>query len=500
MSAGRENHREAPETGRLRSRSPLQLLGGQGDSRLFCTSSFYFCCAPPAQKQTAHALRTRAATNPACRCSLAPLNNRKNNETNSCCATCAEAPQFPLPLALCCMCLACTACAECFGGVGTNEGMLSSMLWIAEPTDSTQVSLNAQPSLFLAFAFFAAAGVACGASSENILVPSRVGCSCSLSARKRRRLCERGRACMCERERKKQPEPAQDSMQAVSLQPPPSRTCARPACPTHPRLRLRTAASRFFLFPRFRVFARACKRSRGSASPWRSSDEQGRCMAGHNEHEEYQMLNAPVRLVDHPDYEAPRLKSTWLQMLPRMMCGCAILLAVVVPMVSVVWSVVSNAPGDPLHHHPGKFRRMCVDSTLRPSCIVTACPPRAELKGRCHQASSVACCSKKEQGRGAAKKGEESVGFHDERHQQSPQPRELRSCPPSSCSTGERRQRSAPCACWARAHTSPRTHQCQPAHGPQTHAGTDVVVHLNASQKSDEAMKDGFDQIATSWS
>ena len=33
------------------------------------------------------------------------------------------------------------------------------MLWIAEPTDSTQVSLNAQPSLFLAFAFFAAAGV-----------------------------------------------------------------------------------------------------------------------------------------------------------------------------------------------------------------------------------------------------------------------------------------------------------------------------------------------------
>ena len=58
---GRENHREAPETGRLRSRSPLQLLGGQGDSRLFCSHSFYFCCAPPAQKQTAHALRTRAA-------------------------------------------------------------------------------------------------------------------------------------------------------------------------------------------------------------------------------------------------------------------------------------------------------------------------------------------------------------------------------------------------------------------------------------------------------
>lgn len=58
----------------------------------------------------------------------------------------------------------------------------------------------------------------------------------------------------------------------------------------------------------------------------------------------------PARLIqDHPDYEAPRLKTTWMQMLPRMMCGCAILVVIVGAMVSVVWGVVSNAPGDPLH-------------------------------------------------------------------------------------------------------------------------------------------------------
>jgi len=55
-------------------------------------------------------------------------------------------------------------------------------------------------------------------------------------------------------------------------------------------------------------------------------------------------------MQDHPDYEAPRLKTTWMQMLPRLMCGCAILVVIVGAMVSVVWGVVSNAPGDPLHH------------------------------------------------------------------------------------------------------------------------------------------------------
>lgn len=71
--------------------------------------------------------------------------------------------------------------------------------------------------------------------------------------------------------------------------------------------------------------------------------------------EEYQMLMQPkpVSLVDHPDYEAPRLKTTWMQMLPRMACGCAILLVIVGGMVSVVWSVVSDAPGDPLHRKTG---------------------------------------------------------------------------------------------------------------------------------------------------
>jgi hypothetical protein len=72
--------------------------------------------------------------------------------------------------------------------------------------------------------------------------------------------------------------------------------------------------------------------------------------------EEYQMLMQPkpVTLVDHPDYEAPRLKTTWMQMLPRMMCGCVILVVIVGAMVSVVWSVVSDAPGDPLHRQGGR--------------------------------------------------------------------------------------------------------------------------------------------------
>jgi len=34
-----------------------------------------------------------------------------------------------------------------------------------------------------------------------------------------------------------------------------------------------------------------------------------------------------------------------------MMVGCVCLLAILVPMVMVVWSIVSNAPGDPLHRH-----------------------------------------------------------------------------------------------------------------------------------------------------
>ncbi len=54
-------------------------------------------------------------------------------------------------------------------------------------------------------------------------------------------------------------------------------------------------------------------------------------------------------LQDHPDYEAPRLKTTWMQMLPRMLCGCVILVLIVGAMVGVVWSIVSDAPGDPLH-------------------------------------------------------------------------------------------------------------------------------------------------------
>lgn len=65
------------------------------------------------------------------------------------------------------------------------------------------------------------------------------------------------------------------------------------------------------------------------------------------------MQPKPVTLVDHPDYEAPRLKTTWMQMLPRMMCGCVILVVIVGAMVSVVWSVVSDAPGDPLHRKGG---------------------------------------------------------------------------------------------------------------------------------------------------
>lgn len=71
--------------------------------------------------------------------------------------------------------------------------------------------------------------------------------------------------------------------------------------------------------------------------------------------EEYQRLMQPkpVSLVDHPDYEAPRLKTTWMQMLPRMMCGCVILVVIVGAMVSVVWSVVDDAPGDPLHRKGG---------------------------------------------------------------------------------------------------------------------------------------------------
>ena len=71
--------------------------------------------------------------------------------------------------------------------------------------------------------------------------------------------------------------------------------------------------------------------------------------------EEYERLMQPkaVSLVDHPDYEAPRLKTTWMQMLPRMMCGCAILVVIVGAMVSVVWSVVADAPGDPLHRKGG---------------------------------------------------------------------------------------------------------------------------------------------------
>ena len=38
-----------------------------------------------------------------------------------------------------------------------------------------------------------------------------------------------------------------------------------------------------------------------------------------------------------------------MQMLPRMMCGCVILVVIVGAMVSVVWGVVADAPGDPLH-------------------------------------------------------------------------------------------------------------------------------------------------------
>jgi len=70
-----------------------------------------------------------------------------------------------------------------------------------------------------------------------------------------------------------------------------------------------------------------------------------------NRDEEYERLmqNKPIMLVDHPDYEAPRLKTTWMQMLPRIMCGCVILVVIVGAMVSVVWAVVADAPGDPLH-------------------------------------------------------------------------------------------------------------------------------------------------------
>jgi len=68
--------------------------------------------------------------------------------------------------------------------------------------------------------------------------------------------------------------------------------------------------------------------------------------------ESERLLDEPVggaRLVDHPSYRAPKLKSTWCQMLPRMAAGCACLLVILVAMISVVWSVVSSAPGDPLH-------------------------------------------------------------------------------------------------------------------------------------------------------
>lgn len=89
-----------------------------------------------------------------------------------------------------------------------------------------------------------------------------------------------------------------------------------------------------------------------ACSIWR--EQSARRMSRQND-EEYQMLMQPkpVTLVDHPDYEAPRLKTTWMQMLPRMACGCVILLVIVGAMVSVVWSVVSDAPGDPLHRKAG---------------------------------------------------------------------------------------------------------------------------------------------------
>ena len=68
-------------------------------------------------------------------------------------------------------------------------------------------------------------------------------------------------------------------------------------------------------------------------------------------------------LQDHPDYEAPRLKTTWMQMLPRMLCGCVILVLIVGAMVGVVWSVVSDAPGDPLHRK-GHFSSLSFSLSL----------------------------------------------------------------------------------------------------------------------------------------
>ena len=57
-------------------------------------------------------------------------------------------------------------------------------------------------------------------------------------------------------------------------------------------------------------------------------------------------------------------------MLPRMMCGCVILLVIVGSMVGVVWNVVSSAPGDPLHRHgflffPWPARHPCPRTVLR---------------------------------------------------------------------------------------------------------------------------------------
>ncbi len=68
-------------------------------------------------------------------------------------------------------------------------------------------------------------------------------------------------------------------------------------------------------------------------------------------------------LQDHPDYEAPRLKTTWMQMLPRMLCGCVILVLIVGAMVGVVWSIVSDAPGDPLHRK-GHFSSLSFSLSL----------------------------------------------------------------------------------------------------------------------------------------